>query len=77
VHLLNYTNPNMHRGWIRNFYSIGEQKVRMKLPEGRRVRRIELLRAGKDVPYRVSNGMLEFVIPRVLDYEVAAVYSAA
>ena len=31
LHVLNYTNPNMHRGWIREFYPIGEQRVSMKL----------------------------------------------
>jgi hypothetical protein len=76
VHLLNYTNPNLHRGWIRNFYAIGEQKVRMKLPEDQRVTRVELLRAGADVAFRVAGGTIEFTIPRVWDYEVAALYSA-
>ena len=32
VHVLNYTNPNTHRGWLREFYPIGEQRVRMQLP---------------------------------------------
>ena len=32
VHVLNYTNPAMHRGWIREFYPIGAQRVRMTLP---------------------------------------------
>ena len=45
LHLLNYTNPNMHKGWIRRFYPIGEQRVRMTLPQGRKVSRVELLRA--------------------------------
>jgi hypothetical protein len=76
IHLLNYTNPNMHRGWIRDFYAIGEQKVRMKLPEGKRIIRVELLRTGVDVEFRVMNGAIEFTIPKVLDYEVAALYSA-
>jgi hypothetical protein len=73
VHLLNYTNPAMHRGWIRNFYPIGPQKVRMELSQGRRVRRVELLRAEKDIPFRVSSGILEFTVPTVASYEVAAV----
>jgi hypothetical protein len=76
IHLLNYTNPNMHRGWIRNFYAIGEQKVRMALPAGKRITRVELLRAGVDVVFRVVNGAIEFTIPKVLDYEVAALHSA-
>jgi hypothetical protein len=73
VHMLNYTNPAMHRGWIRNFYPIGPQKVRMALTQGRHVRRVELLRAEKDIPFRVSSGMLEFTVPTVVSYEVAAV----
>ena len=76
VHVLNYTNPNMHRGWIREFYPIGAQKVGMNLPAGRRVTRVELLRAEANVPFRVAGGSLEFTIPKVLDYEVAAIYSA-
>jgi hypothetical protein len=76
VHLLNYTNPAMHRGWVRQFYPIGAQKVRMSLPPGRRVRRVELLRAERDIPFTSGTGTVEFTIPRVLDYEVAAIYSA-
>jgi hypothetical protein len=76
VHILNYTNPNMHRGWVRSFYPIPSQKVRMNLPAGRRVTRVELLRAETDVPFKVTNGTIEFTVPKVVDYEVAAMYSA-
>jgi len=76
VHILNYTNPNMHRGWVRSFYPIPSQKVGMKLPAGRRVTRVELLRAETDVPFKVANGTIEFTVPKVVDYEVAALYSA-
>jgi hypothetical protein len=76
VHVLNYTNPAMHRGWIRQFYPIGGQKVRMSLPKGRRVTRVELLRAETDIPFSGGSGTIEFTIPSVLDYEVAALYSA-
>jgi len=72
VHVLNYTNPNLHHGWVRGFYPIGEQKVTMKLPADRRVTRVELLRAGTAIPFRASGGSIEFTIPRVMDYEVAA-----
>jgi hypothetical protein len=75
VHVLNYTNPAMHRGWIRNFYPIGPQKVTMRLPAGRQVTRVELLRAGNDIPFQAAAGAIEFTIPQVLDYEVAAMYS--
>jgi Hypothetical glycosyl hydrolase 6/Beta-galactosidase trimerisation domain len=76
VHVLNYTNPAMHRGWIRNFYPIGGQKVKMNLPQGRRVTRIELLRAEVDIPFHITGAAIEFTIPRVLDYEVAALHSS-
>lgn len=76
VHVLNYTNPAMHRGLIREFYPIGPQKVAIKLPQGRRVSRVQLLMAGTDVPYRAVGGGIEFTIPRVVDYEVAALHSA-
>ena len=75
VHVLNYTNPAMHRGWIREFYPIGAQKVRMTLPAGRLVTRVELLRAETDIPFHIAGATIEFTIPGVLDYEVAAMYS--
>ena len=73
VHVLNYTNPAMHRGWIREFFPIGEQKVRMRLPQGAKPNRVELLRAESDAPFQVSNGYIEFTIPKVVDYEIAAI----
>jgi hypothetical protein len=76
VHILNYTNPAMHRGWIRNYYPIGEQKVRMTLPAGRRVTRVELLGAQRTIPFTGGTSTIEFMIPHVADYEIAALYSA-
>jgi hypothetical protein len=74
VHVLNYTNPNLHRGWVREIYPIGEQNVKMKLPPGKRIARVELLRAGRDIAFQIRNGAVEFTIPGVSDYEVAAIY---
>jgi hypothetical protein len=76
VHILNYNNPAAHKGWLRSFSPIGAQKVRMKLPAGRRVTRVELLTAGTDIPFRVSGGTVEFTVPKVVDYEIAAIYAA-
>jgi len=76
VHVLNYTNPNAHHGWFSEFYPIGAQKVLFNLPVGRRVTRVELLRAERDIPFHVADGSVEFTIPSVTDYEVAALYSA-
>jgi hypothetical protein len=76
VHVLNYTNPNAHHGWFSEFYPIGAQKVRFRLPAGRRVTRVELLRAERDIPFHAAGDSVEFTIPSVTDYEVAALYSA-
>jgi hypothetical protein len=75
LHLLNYTTPNMHKGWMREIYPIGEQRVRMELPRDRKVSRIELLRAERDIPFKRNSNNIEFVIPAVEDYEVAALYA--
>ena len=48
----------------------------MTVPAGRKVTRVELLQAGVDVPFRAVGGAVEFTIPRVVDYEVAAMYAA-
>ncbi|HWB87357.1 MAG TPA: alpha-amylase family protein [Bryobacteraceae bacterium] len=72
VHVLNYTNPNMHRGWVRSYFPIGAQKVRMKLDPGRNVTRVELLRAETSIPFHQNGDTIEFTIPKVIDYEVAA-----
>jgi len=76
VHVLNYTNPAAHRGWLRTFFPIGAQKVRMDLPPGRRVTRVELLCAEKSVPFHQTGNTVHFSIPQVADYEVAAMHSA-
>jgi hypothetical protein len=76
VHVLNYTNPAMHKGTLREFYPIGAQRVRMALPPDRRVTRVELLKAETDLAFRIADGAVTFSIPRVADYEVAAIHSA-
>jgi hypothetical protein len=76
LHLLNYTNPNLHRGSIRRHYAIGRQKVRWQLPRAVKVRNATLLRAEKDLPVHQAGDVVEFTIPRVVDYEVAALEAA-
>ena len=73
IHLLNYTNPNAQHGWVRSVYPLGPQQVRMKLPAGVNVRSVELLHAETTLPFAVQGGVLHFTVPRVEDYEVAAI----
>ena len=74
IHVLNYTNPNMHRGWLRENFPIGPQVVRMEVPGGRRVRRVELLRAEHDIAFSQEGGSVTFTIPEVVDCEIAALH---
>jgi hypothetical protein len=73
VHLLNYTNPNAHHGWLSTTYPLGPQTIRMTLPKEVKVNGVELLRSEKSVPFRLEGSVLNFTIPRVDDYEVAAI----
>jgi hypothetical protein len=73
VHLLNYTSPNAHHGWMSSVHPLGPQAVSMKLPEAVRVKSVDLLCAEQTVPFHLDAGVLRFTIPRVGDYEVAAV----
>lgn len=73
LHLLNYTNPNMLRGWFTETYPVGEQHVRVELPEGVEGARVQLLRAGVSLPAKREGRVAEFTIPGVSDYEVAVI----
>jgi Hypothetical glycosyl hydrolase 6/Beta-galactosidase trimerisation domain len=73
VHLLNYTNPNAHHGWLQSVTPLGAQHVTIKLPIGVRVNSVELLKAEQSVPFHLENNLLRFTVPAVQDYEVAAI----
>jgi len=73
LHLLNYTNPNAHHGWMQSVYPLGPQTVWMKLPLGVRVKSVELLQAGRSAAFIFEGQMLQFTIPSIEDYEVAAI----
>jgi hypothetical protein len=76
VHILNYNNPNMSRASLRNYYKIGEQKVSMDLPTNVRIGRVELLRKTGSIPFKQTGNMIEFTIPSIEDFEVAALYKS-
>jgi hypothetical protein len=73
VHLLNYTNPNAHHGWMQSTYPLGPQTVMMTLQPGMRVKSVELLRAGRNALFSMEGQTLHFTMPKIEDYEVAAV----
>jgi len=71
LHLLNYTNPNMTRGFVRRFYRIGPQKVRFAVG-GKKIAAARALRASRSLAFKQSGPVVEFEVPSVLDYEVVA-----
>ncbi|HTL68381.1 MAG TPA: beta-galactosidase trimerization domain-containing protein [Lacunisphaera sp.] len=73
VHLVNLTNPMMMKGPIREYFPVGAQKVRVKLPEGASPRGVRLLVAGRDLPAAPMGGWLEVDVPSITDHEVVAV----
>jgi hypothetical protein len=72
LHVVNYTNPNFHRGWTRHHYPIGQQEVTMEIPLGVNIGRVQLLRAETDIPFTQTGNRIHFTIPSINDYEVAA-----
>jgi hypothetical protein len=72
LHVLNYNNPNMLRGWFTNTYPLGPQNVSFELPAGARISQVRLLRAGIDVQHTQTGRVVKFTIPSVSDYEVVA-----
>ena len=73
LHLLNYTNPNTHHGWLRSTHPLGPQKVALKLPPGIKVKSVELLKAGQHPSFALQNQTLHFTVASLEDYEVAAI----
>ncbi len=73
VHLLNYTNPNAHHGWLDSAYPLGPQTVSMRLPTGVKVKSIQLLRAESSIPFQLKGELLRFTVPQIEDYEIAAI----
>jgi hypothetical protein len=72
LHLLNYTNPNMTRGVLRQFYPIGRQKVLFEVAAGRKITGVRALRSARALSYKQTGRRVQFEVPSVLDYEVIA-----
>ena len=72
LHILNYTNPNMTRPFISQFYPVGPLQARFHVPEGRKITSVRALRASRDLSFKQSEGEVRFEVPSVPDYEVIA-----
>ena len=72
LHLLNMNNPNLHRGVMLRHSPLGPQAVTFRLPRDVKIRRVTALRAEKTIPFQQQGRTVRFTIPRVVEYEVAA-----
>lgn len=74
VHLVNLTNPMMMKGPLRETIPIGPLRVRVRLPDGARARRVSLLTAGTAPPrLQQAGGVLTMTVPSVEVHEVIAI----
>jgi len=73
VHLVNLTNPMMMKGPIRELLPIGEQRVRVRLPDGLKPTNVQLLVSGQRPRVVESPGHVEVIVPSILDHEVVAI----
>jgi hypothetical protein len=71
VHLINYTNPNFRTTGSRQLYPVGDQKVRLTLPDMKPIKKAVLLHSGQPLSFRQTGNVVEFTIPNLVDYEAA------
>ncbi len=73
VHLVNLTNPMLMKGPIRALIPISEQHVRVRLPQGMKAKKVQLLVGGQTVRTEEVNGYLLVTVPTILAHEVVAI----
>ena len=70
--LLNLTNPMMMKGPIREIIPSPPQKVRLHVPDGRRVRKVHFLVSGKTPQDRDAGGVVSIDVAPIDLHEVIA-----
>ncbi len=73
VHLVNLTNPMMMKGPLREVIPIGPQQVSVRLPDGARPKKVQLLTAGKSVDVRMTGQVAMLTVPSIDVHEVVAI----
>jgi hypothetical protein len=73
VHLVNLTNPMMMKGPYREFTPAPPQEVRIRVPNGMKAKKVQLLVGGADVPVEENNGVVTLKVESMLDHEVIAI----
>jgi hypothetical protein len=72
IHLVNLTNPMAMKGPYRDFFPVGPQTLKLRVPENLQVKQARLLVADMTVAVDRSASVLTVVVPSILDHEVVA-----
>ena len=72
VHLVNHSQPGFRATAARKLVPAGPQKVRLTLPDARTIRSGRLLWAGQPLAFNQTGRMVEFTVPALDEYEMAA-----
>jgi hypothetical protein len=73
VHLVNLTNPMMMKGPVRGIIPVPLQRVRVRLPNGRRAAKVQLLVAQREIPFRQDAAGVDLEVPSIALHEVVAI----
>ena len=73
VHLVNFTNPMMMKGPIRETIPVGAQQVRVRLPAGASAKAVRLLVANTTPAFRADGGWITLTVPSIAEHEVVAI----
>jgi hypothetical protein len=70
VHLVNLTNPMLMKGPIRELIPVGEQQLRLRLPDRTQAKEVRLLAADRTLRAEYSGPYLSVRVPSIVDHEV-------
>ncbi len=73
IHLVNLTNPMAMKGPYRELVPLPAQRVRVQVPRGKVVKRVQLLAKGTPAAYEEGVGYVSLVVPSILDHEIVAI----
>jgi hypothetical protein len=73
IHLVNLTNPMAMKGPYREFFPVGEQKVKVRLAGGLQAKTAHLLVADSTPQVERRDSELTLTVPSILDHEVVAI----
>jgi hypothetical protein len=73
LHVINLTNEGTWRAPVEEFIPVGPIRVRVRLPQGVRGRRVRLLVSPASPPVRVVDGWAGVELPAVTDHEVVVI----